>query len=190
MPTYLPPRRGISQSEALAESRSYATADEPELITLAFYHSAFRDENGNQVAAYVVNDFEPLSATIEAGAPLDAGEAVTFQPVPLEIVIPEESEENRDPQAAIRVDNVGRTLTPYFRAAAQTQEPVVCIARTYMPSDTSAPHEMPPLRLEVTSASTNGSAVEITAGFGDITNYPFPSVLYTPEGFPGLAAAQ
>jgi len=190
VPTYLPPRRGISHSEAIAESRVYATVDEPELLTLALYHSAIVDQFGQPTGAYAVNDFEELVATVEADAPVHGGEEVTFRPVPMRVTLPEESDDVRDPGAQIEIDNAARVLTPYLRAAAQTQEPVQLIARTYLPSDTSAPHEMPPLHLEVTGASADGVNVTLRAGFGDVTNYPFPSVLYTPEGFPGLAAAQ
>lgn len=189
MPAMLPPRRGISHSAALAESRVYSTVTEPELLTLAFYHSAFRDDFGQQTAVYVVCDNDPLEATIEAGAPLDAGEVVTFTAVPMRVVLPEESDESRDPRAQIEVDHVTRLLSPYLRVAAATTEPVRVIARTYLPSDTSGPHEMPTLQLELTGASADSVTVRLTAGYGDIVNFPFPAVRYTPDGFAGLAAA-
>lgn len=189
MPAYLPPRRGISHSTAIAEARSFARVDRPELLTLAFYHSNFVDDVGDPIALYVVNDFEPLVATIEAGAPLDAGQAVTFEPVPMRVVFPEESADNRSPGAVIEISNVLRELSPYLRAAAGTMEPVRLIVRTYLPHDTSAPHEMPPLSLELTGANTDGVNVRFGANYGDVTNFPFPAVAYTAEGFPALAAA-
>lgn len=189
MPTYLPPRRGISHSEAMAEARAFARVDEPELLTLAFYHSAFVDSFGAEIALYVVNDFAALEATIEADAPLDGGETVTFEPVPMRVVFPEESDDNRTPGASIGISNVLRALSPHLRAAAGTMEPVRMIARTYLPSDTSAPHEMPPLSLELTGAETDGVNVRFGASYGDVTNFPFPAVTYTADGFPALAAA-
>lgn len=189
MPAYLPPRRGISHSQALAEARVHADVTEPELLTLAFYHSAFVDDFGQPMGVYVVCDLDPLQATIEAGAPLDAGDEVTFRPVPMRVVFPEETDDARNPGAQIEVSNVARILGPYLDQAAATQEPVQVIARTYLPSDTSAPHEMPPLRLELTGASADGNSVRITAGYGDMVNYPFPSVRYTFEDFAALAAA-
>lgn len=189
MPAYLPPRRGISHSTAVAEARSFARIDEPELITLAFYHSAFVDRLGNPIALYVVNDFAKLTATIEAGAPLDAGQQVVFQPVPMRVVFPEESDDNRMPGATIEISNVLRELSPHLRAAAGTMEPVRMIARTYLPSDTSAPHEMPPLSLELTGAETDGVNVRFGASYGDVANFPFPAVVYSAENFPALTAA-
>lgn len=189
MPAYLPPRRGISHSTAIAEARSFARVDRPELLTLAFYHSAFVDDFGEPMALYVVNDFEPLTATIEAGAPLDAGQAVTFEPVPMRVVFPEESDENRSPGATLEVGNALRALSPQLRAAAGTMEPVRLIARTYLPHDTSAPHEMPPLSLEMTGAESDGVNIAFGASYGDVANFPFPAVAYTAEGFPALVAA-
>ena len=189
MPTYLPPRRGISHSEAVAEARAFARVDEPELLTLAFYHPAFLDDAGEPMALYVVNDFQPLVATLEADAPLDGGQAVTFQPVPMRVVFPEESDENRTPGAQIEISHVLRQLSPHLRAAAGSMDPVRLIARTYLPGDTSAPHELPPLQLELTGAETDGVNVRFGAGYGDVTNFPFPAVAYTAEGFPALAAA-
>lgn len=184
MPVYLPPRRGISHSQALAEARVYATADDPELLTLALYHSAFK------APVYVVCDYQDLVATIEADAPADAGLTVRFKALPLRVTLPEETDTNRSPTAQIELDNVMRQLSPYLRLAAASREPVVLIARTYLASDTSAPHDMPPLRLELTSASTDGTNVAVQAGYGDIVNFPFPALSYQPEDFPGLAAAQ
>ena len=189
MTIYLPPRRGISHSAALAESRVYARVDTPELLTLAFYHSAFVDRFGQPIALYVVNDFQRLTATIEAGAPLDAGQEVIFEPVPMRVVFPEESDENRMPGATIEISNVLRQLSPHLRAAAGTMEPVRMIARTYLPGDTSAPHELPPLRLELTGAETDGVNVRFGASYGDTANFPFPAVTYSAEGFPALVAA-
>jgi hypothetical protein len=189
VPAYLPPRRGISHSAAIAQSRVYATVDEPELLTLAFYHSAFVDDFGQPTAVYVVCDNDPLQATIEADAPLNAGEEVTFKPVAVRVVMPAESEDSRDPRAQIEIDHVTRLLSPYLREAAASMEPVRLIARSYLPSDTSAPHEMPPLRLELTGANGDNTTIRISAGYGDILNFPFPAVRYTPEDFAGLAAA-
>lgn len=181
---YLPPRRGISHSQALAEARVYATADDPELLTLALYHSAF------DAPVYVVCDYEDLVATIEAGAPADAGQTVTFKALPVRVTLPEETDDNRSPTAQIEIDNVMRQLSPYLRLAAASREPVVMMVRTYLASDTSAPHDMPPLRLELTSASSNGTNVTAQAGYGDVVNFPFPAAAYLVEHFPGLAAAQ
>jgi hypothetical protein len=189
VPTFLPPRRGISQSQAYAEASSYATAGDPVLLTLALYHPDFRDEAGDVVAVYVVNDYRNLTATIEADADVDAGEQVEFIACAFRAVLPEESATNRLPEVTLEVDNVTRELTPYLRLAAASMTPVTAIFRTYLPSDTSEPHESPPLQVTLRGASVNGTTAQVRAGYGDLVNVPFPRVTYTREEFPGLQAA-
>lgn len=186
MPTYLPPRVGITQSEAFAEAAHFG-ADEPVLFTLAFYHPSFVNDAGDPVAVYVVNDFEDLAATLEADAPLDGGETVTFRAVPMEITLPPEGDEQRAPEVRISVGNATRLLTPQLEAAVASQDPVEIIARIYLPSDLSAPHELPPLHLVLRSAQATAGVVTAVAGFGDIANRRFPAVEYTRREFPNLA---
>ena len=185
MPTYLPPRVGITQSEAFAEAAHFGGED-PVLFTLAFYHSLIVDETGQQVAVYVVNDFEPLTATLEADAPLDGGEEVTFQPVPMEITLPEEIDASNAGTVQITIGNATRLLAPHLEAVAASMEPVEVIARVYLASDLTAPHETPPLRVVLRGATANATAVTATAGFGDVANRRFPRVDYTRAEFPGL----
>lgn len=186
MPTYRPPLVGISQSEALAEAANFAT-DEPILFTLAFYHSKIVDEDNNQVAIYVVNDFQPLVATLEADAPIDPGGTVTFQPIPMEIILPAENEQKNTGEVQISISNVSRVLMPHLEAATKTMEPILVMARIYLPSDRSAPHEMPPIQVTLKGATATTTSVIATAGFGDIANRRFPKVEYTLRDFPTLA---
>lgn len=186
---YLPPLRGISQSAALAEALSFATAGDPALLTVALTGADITDEHGDPMAVYLVNDFRELRATLEDDAPIHPGETVTFVPCPMRAVVPEESDGNRNPEATLEVDGVTRELTPYLRRASfASVNPVRATMRTYLPSDTSAPHEMPPLRTTVRGAQTNATTASITCGYGDIVNVPFPRVTYTAVDFPGLAA--
>jgi hypothetical protein len=189
MPTYLPPRRGISQSQAFAEATSYATAGDPALLTLALYQPEFVDENGDEIALYIVNDYRDLEATLEDDAPLLPGQSVTFIACPFRAVLPEESATNRLPEVTLEVDNVSRELTPHLRAAAASMTPVTAIFRTYLPSDTTAPHETPPLQVTLRGASVNATTAQVRAGYGDLISVPFPRVTYTREEFPGLQAA-
>jgi hypothetical protein len=183
MPTYLPPLRGISQSEALAEARAYATAGDPPLVTAALY---FTTDAGLQ-AVYAVNDFEELQATLEADAPLDGGDEVTFQPVPMRARLPDETDDSPG-SVAIEIDHVTRVLAPYLREATLRQDPILMMLRTYLPSDSSAPHETPPLTLELENAGANATTVSAQAGFGDLTNRRFPKAEYRPENYQGLSA--
>lgn len=183
--TYLPPRVGIAQSRAFAEAAHFG-ADEPILFTLAFHHPAIVDADGAPMVIYTVNDFADLEATLEPGAPVDGGATVTFRAVPMEITLPAEGEEHRLPEVRIRIANVTRLLMPHLEAVAASQDPVEVIARVYLPSDLSAPHEMPPLRVYLRGAQATAEAVTATAGFGDVSNRRFPRIEYTRREFPNL----
>lgn len=183
MPVYLPPLRGISQSEALAEARAYATAGDPPLVTAALY---FTTDSGMQ-AVYAVNDYEELDATLEDDAPLDGGEEVRFQPVPMRARLPDETDDGPG-NVTIEIDHVTRVLAPYLRDATLRQDPILLMLRTYLPSDTSAPHESPPLTLELEAAGANATTVSANAGFGDLTNRRFPKTEYRAENFQSLSA--
>lgn len=182
MPTYLPPRQGISQSQAYAEAAAFATA-EAVLLTLALYHPSFT------APIYVVNDFDALLATIESTSTEgDASATVSFAPVPMEITLPAEGEDGGNAgEVNITISNVSRLLMPQLALAAQSSVPVTIIARVYLPSDLSAPHEMPPLRVTLRGATATVQSVTARAGFGDVSNRRFPALEYTLAEFPGLA---
>ncbi len=186
--TYKPARLGISQSQALAEAYASATATQPELITIALYHSSFKDDDGNTTAIYCVNDFEPLNATIEAGAALHGGLEVTFQPIPFTFVRPEEADGSAPPEVTLEIDNAAREVSPYLKTASQSKEPVILIARVYLHSDTSAPHEIPPLQLVLKNVVVTPQKVSAKASYGDLVNRRFPTQEYGRRTHPGLTA--
>jgi len=65
-------------SAALAEAYAAAPSDVVVLHTLELRHPAFRDDNGNPTAIRVVRDHADLVARLEASAPLNPVEMVTF----------------------------------------------------------------------------------------------------------------
>lgn len=184
----MPARLGISQSQALAEVYASATATQPELITIALYHSSFKDDSGAATAIYCVNDFAPLVATIEYGAALHAGQAVTFHPVPFAFVRPEEADGAAPPEVLLEIDNAAREISPYLKTAAHSGEPITLIARVYLASDTSAPHEIPPLQLVLRNVTVAGQKITCKASYGDLINRRFPAKEYTRRSHPGLVA--
>lgn len=187
MPTYLPPRAGLSLSQAVAEAYA-SNPGETVLLTLELHHSAFRDELNQPTAARVVNDWTPLQATLEDDAPLNAGEEVTFAGVPFRYAKPEQTDSGSPAAVQIEIDNVSRQLTKYLLQAIDSQEPILLIERVYAASDTSAPHEMPPTRMYLTSCTVGVDTVSAQASFGDLTNRKFPRVTYSRAEFVGLSA--
>lgn len=188
MPVFLPPKVGISQSRALAEAYTHAKAGDPALETIALYHSTFVDELGAPTGVYFVNAFEPLLATIEAGAAVHSGTQVEFQAIPIRLVRPEETDTGAPGEVTIELDNVSREVAPYIASALDTDEPVLMTLRVYMASDTSAPHEDPPTTLVLRGITASASTITAKFGYGDLTNRRFPRTDYSRDSHPGLYA--
>jgi hypothetical protein len=184
----MPARLGISQSQALAEVRASATASQVELLTIALYHSSFKDEAGNATAIYCVNDYVPLVATIENGAEVHGGVQVTFQPIPFGFVFPEEADGAPSPEFTIEIANISREISSYLKEAAHSGECVRLTSRTYLPSDTSAPHDDPALSLILRNVTVTDK-IRAKASFGDLVNARFPLQLYNRRNYPGLVAS-
>jgi Domain of unknown function (DUF1833) len=188
MPTYLPPRLGISLSEALAESYTVAPVDDPVLLTLEFHHPDFEDEEGRHTAFRIVNDWADLRARLEPGAPLDGGQLVTFKACPFRYVKPEQTDTGAPAAISLEVENVSREVSMLLDLAVDSMQPVLMIERVYLPSDTSGPHEMPPTRMYLSAPQVSAGSVVTTASFGTLTNRKFPGKRYTREVYPGLTA--
>lgn len=188
MPTYLPPRAGISISEAIAESYTQAVDGDVLFYTLEIHHSDFRDEDGNPTAARLVNDWVDQDLTLESTAPLNASEEVTFKGLPFKASLPEETDTGAPAAVNIEVDNVSRYLTPLLDQALPSMEPVLMIIREYMSSDRSAPHKLPVVKMYLTNIVVTPTSMTASASFGNLTNRRFPGIRYTRQTHPGLAA--
>lgn len=188
MPTFQDPRLGVAYSEALAEA--YASAPETSLIldTLEFHHPTFVNESGQPTAARVVRSVYAVDATLEASAPLNAGEVVSFQPVDFVFRRPDEDNSGQSPEVEIAIDNVAKTLLPYLELAKESRVPIQVIYRPYLADDLTAPHMNPPLMLTLRDVKASMMRVTARAGYADLTNQKFPSSDYTGVKFPGLTA--
>lgn len=188
MPVFRASVKGVSYSQALAEAYASAPEDEVVLDTLEFRHETFVDSSNNPYAIRVVNDHKPLIATLEAGAVLNAGEAVTFSPCYFEFTRPSESDSGSVPEVTVRVSNVARNLTPYLDKAKDTRALLYLTWRQYLLSDLAAPHIDPPLTLTMREVTITMNDVVGNAGFHDLVNRRFPNREYTSLKFPGLTA--
>lgn len=189
MPIYRTPRRGLSYSEAIAEAYASAPEDIVIIDTLEFRHPTFKDpQTGAVIAIRVVNDHNPLTATLEATAPANASQAVVFQPVRFGFRRPNESDSGSTPEIEITVSNVSRVLIPYLDGAKESREPIHVTYRPYLSNDKTGPHMNPPLTLTLRSVSADMNNVTARAGYGDLINRRFPKVDYTQAKFPGLVA--
>lgn len=174
-------------SEALAEAYASAPANEVILHTIELLHPAFIDDFGEVTGVRVVRDNVNHSLTLEAGAPLHAGQVVEFVGMAFDFSRPDVLPDG-SPVVQIEVDNVSRELMRHLDAAAASPDPVTLIYREYLASDPSGPQNDPPLQLTLLSVSADTLRVRGQAGFVQVANRRFPNVDYTPESFPGLVA--
>lgn len=181
-----PPRRGVSYSEALAAAYATAPEDEVALDTIELLHPSFRDDNGDPTGVRLVNDHSNLVATLEAGAPLNAGETVTFYRCYFSFRLPPETESASLPEVELQVNNVSRLLVPYLELARTSRAPVTLVYRPYLVSDLTGPHINPPLQLTLKSIGGDMNNLTARAGYTDLSNRRFPASEYTARKFPGL----
>lgn len=167
-------------SEAIREAYAIAPVDEVIVHTLELHHPAFA------VPIRVVRDRVAVDARLEAGAPLNAGEIVTFVPYAFDIVPPDQTTGGA-PQAVIEIDNVSRDILVQVRAAIREAAPVQAIYRAYLASGlTDGPENDPPAVLELKSVSATPLRIRATAGYPDLLNAAFPRLVYDLDRFPGL----
>lgn len=184
MPTYRPLYAGVQHSEALAAAYLGSPTDDPVLMTLEVMHP-----NGDPIR--IVNDFGPMVATLESGAPFNPGEEVTFAGIPFTLVRPAETDSGAPGAVTCTMDNLNAQITELVMLVQASEEPLQAILRTYLPSDLSAPHELPVLKMYVHSPVTllPGHQAQFQCSFGDLTNRKFPRTEYRRETHPTLSAA-
>ncbi len=176
-------------TEALQEAYASAPDNVVILDTLELRHPSFVDEMDNPIAVRIVSDHQDLLATLEADAPLNPSEEVTFTALAFECALPEQTDSNSLPEITIAVDNIGSELTSLLDLASTSAAPVEITYRPYLSTDTSAPHMNPVLTLTLRGAEVTPTKVTARATFGDLVNRRFPSLRYTKANFPTLAAS-
>lgn len=168
-----------SLSAAIKEA--YATAPQGEVIlhTLEFRHANFTSP------IRVVRDFNDLTATLEASAPLNPGAAVTFVGFNFEFQLPE-VQHSAVPEIIISIDNVSPEIEQNLALAVASPFPIYVTYRPFLSTDLTSPQMNPPLTLTVTHIEATDFRVTARATYGDMSNRQFPNKDYTVAGFPGL----
>lgn len=166
-----------------ALSEAYASAPSSEIVmhTLEIRHPTFTQP------IRVVRDYNDFTATLEADAPLNAGESVNFVGMAFDFVLPEVSKAT-SPEIEISLDNVSAELIAYLDSAANSADLIEVTYRPYLYSDPSGPQMDPPMTLIVRSVTADVFRVRARAGFADIANRKFPNQVYDTSRFPGLSA--
>lgn len=174
-------------SQAIREAYASAPSDLVIYHTLELRHPAFVDEYGNPAPIRVVRDWADLTVTLEDSAPLNAGEEVTFIRFSFDFNKPEVAATGV-PQLTIEIDNVDRAIVANIEAALTTTDLVEATYREFISSDLSGPQNDPPIHMTIMSITADVFKVKAVAGFPDLMNRRFPTLEYSSEVFPGLAA--
>lgn len=167
--------------DALTEAYASAPAAEVILHTLEIRHPSFTQP------IRVVRDYHDFTATLEADAPIDPGQAVTFIAMAFDFVLPEVAQAT-SPEIEISLDNASGEIVAYLDAAAQTPDLIEVTYRPYLASDPSGPQMNPPLTLVIRTVTADVFRVRARAGFADLSNRKFPNEVYDTERFAGLSA--
>jgi hypothetical protein len=154
-----------------------------QLETIELHHSAFV-EAGTRIAIRVVNDTADQVLRLEADAPLQAGQDVTWTAVPFTWSPPDVAE-GQAPQAQIQVDNTEKLLEPYLDAMEESFEPLVVIYRMYL-SNRRTVVEMGPFRFTLKDVSSNNGSVGGTVTIATSQNIKFGTRIYDADNFASL----
>lgn len=112
------------------------------------------------------------------------GRSVTFIASGISIALPKKDNAG-DQSLTFAIDNVTGEAQSLIDAAIEANERVTLIYRPFLASDKSTPAD-PPYRMTVLSGSTQGTAVQVQAGFFDLLNTAWPRDRYTATFAPGL----
>lgn len=173
-------------SQAIKEAYASAPSDVIILHTLELRHPAFVDDESNQMAVRVVRDNVDLTARLEATAPLNASEMVTFTAMGFDLELPSINTAPV-PEITITLDNVSRELVKHLDAAVATQNKIEITYRPYLSDDLEAPQLDPPFTLILTEVNANALRITGRARMLDIGNKAFPSEVYNSKKFSGLS---
>jgi hypothetical protein len=174
-----------SFNAAWQEAEATAPAGVTLLCTLELQHPTFLDGGGQPYGVRLVTGVDADQVlTLEAGAPLNGGAAVTFTAIPFTAERPTFAE-GQVPTCDITVDNVGRELVPVLEAAAVVRADLIAIYREYRSDDLTEPC-FGPVQFVIKKVAMTGTALTGTAMIDNLANRKFPSRNYTIVEFPGL----
>lgn len=165
-------------SDAIKEA--YASSPKiPSVHTLEFRHESLTEPI--RLALWNSN----WTASLEADAPANPGETVTFAAYRFDFKKARVTSEGVMVMD-ITIDNISRVIGQSLTAATQSATPVEMTYREYLSNDPTAPQNDPPTTLEVVDATADLMLVTITCGVESLMNRKFPYEVYTAEKYPGL----
>lgn len=180
---------GVSEpwSQAVAEAYASAPADVTIIDTLELRHPALVDAEENPDPIRVVRDLRAWDFKLEAGAPLNGGETVTFRKALFDMDLPESTE--AAPSARLSMDAVDRDAIAALERIMVIRAPIEVTYRAYVAPAEGDPAPEPGwvidgLKLRTAEADLRRMSGQLT--FDLLGNRAFPSRIYTRREFPGL----
>lgn len=170
-------------SDAIAEA--YVTAEDGGKVTwcLELRHPTFLD-GLDPAPIRVCLDNEDQEFFLEADAPLNGGEEVTFRACPFELTTPE-SAEGVTSSAQLAIDNVSQELSSHLDSALTSTDPISVTIRAYCAGDTDEPGEIyEGLVLRQVRLTSTRAEGELT--YEEIEKKAFPRVTYNRDDYPAL----
>lgn len=170
--------------DAIKEAYASAPSDIVIYDTMELIHPNFVDDEGNKTSIRVVRGNEDITATLEADAPVNKGEAVKFIGYPFDFKRPAVTE-RAGPTMTVTIDNVSKEIGRNIERAVSSMEVIRMIYRPYTSDDLTSPQYNPPLEMTLTDIEVSVFKVSGTARFANLANRKFPYAVYTPQEFPG-----
>lgn len=172
----------MTLSEALKEASSRVDHNAQTLEAIELRHSTFI-----QGPIRAVSYPNPVDITLEADAPADAGQTVTFASVAFRAKQPDLSSDP-DARAQIAIDGLVATVQPFVAQANKTGEPILATLRFYhFNTDGDVVGEMVDRhQLEWLNMASDALTTQMTFGYVNGANQKVPNENYTAESNPGL----
>jgi hypothetical protein len=153
--------------------------------TIELIHPEFVDDDTGPFSIRAVNGTpDPQTFTLEAGAPLNGGQAVVFSPIAFSDDLPEFAE-GQAPSCQLAVDGVGDEISPYLENVVSVRADLICIYRQYRSDDLTEPC-YGPIQFVVKKVTLKQARLEGTAQLKNLSNLKFPNKVFTYDEFPGL----
>lgn len=150
----------------------YASGGDDIISTLELSCPAWKE------SLYLVQDFEELRATTEAG------KTVTFQASAIDVALP--AKDNTGAQTlTFVIDNVTGEAQRLLDASLEAEARVTIVYREYLASVLTEPADRP-YRMTSFGGTMDGPTVQVEAGYYDLINMSWNRDRYTTDFCPGL----
>ncbi|HWJ89334.1 MAG TPA: DUF1833 family protein [Pelagibacterium sp.] len=178
---------------AYEEALASAPADTFIISGLELIHPQFVDFEDNQDSIRIALDERAWTLEHEAMAPLFGGKQKRYDPLAMDIRLPEQSETSFG-TLELKLDNVPRSIWPYLQKAARVRASATVIFRQWVAvrdlgTGTYAcdgPPDMIYDQLTMKVVRATQLQLSGTAGFVDLLNKAFPRRSFDRDSFPGL----